>query len=162
MDLLPRTFAKRPARRRGLVAAALAALALGHAAAALAQPPAGVSSRSWANASCVAALELQGETLAGQIKAGQPELTELLRERLRAGAAFIGQAYLDGERDEQKAKEVLQQARQAQRALPPAELAAQQERCAAEGGRLLAEANVLARSLASRAAERRMRKLLSS
>lgn len=127
--------------------------------------PAGVAANAWANASCVAALELQSEALAGRVKAGGPEqaaLTGLLRERLRAGAAFIGQAYLDGERDEQRSRQVLQQARQAQQSLPAAELAAQQERCAAQGSALLAQANMFARAMASRAAERRMKKLLES
>lgn len=118
------------------------------------------SGPAWARAQCVAALETQTEGLAQRVKAGETALTETLRLRLRAGAAFIGQAWLDGERDEQRSKALLQQARQAQEGLPADELAARQERCAQLGEKLLAESNMFSRAAVSRLAERRMKKLL--
>ena len=124
--------------------------------------PPGVAPQAWAQASCVAALEQQAEALARRVKAGEAGQTELLRERLRAAATFVGQAYLDGERNEDRAKAVLQQARQAQEQLTPGELAARQEACAARGSRLLAETNVLGRMVVHRVAERRLKKLLGS
>lgn len=122
--------------------------------------PPDVPAAAWAQASCVAALQAQSESLAGLIKAGQPELTELLRLRLRAAAAFIGQAYLDGERDEVRSKALLRQARQAQQALSASELIARQDHCAALGSQLLADTNALGRMVVHRVAERRLHKLL--
>lgn len=123
-------------------------------------PSAPPSSREWADAQCVAALDVQTEALARQVKAGQTDLRGLLRARLKAGAAFIGRAWLDGERDEARSHALLDRARAAQRALPAPELAQRQGRCAAEGERLLAEANGLQRAVVSRLADRRMKKLL--
>lgn len=118
------------------------------------------SAREWADAQCVAALDAQTLQLARQVKAGQNDLRRLLRARLRAGAAFIGRAWLDGERDEDHSQAVLEKARAAQRSLPAAELAQRQTRCAAEGERLLGQANALQRAVVSRLADRRMKKLL--
>lgn len=122
-----------------------------------ASAPAG---REWASAQCVAALDAQTETLAQQIKAGRADLRSVLRARLKAGAAFIGRAYLDGERDEARSQALLRQAREAQRGLPVSELSARQGRCAAEGERLLADADPISRAVVSRLAERRMKKML--
>lgn len=129
-------------------------------AAAAAPAPVAASGPAWARAQCVAALETQTEGLAQRVKAGETALTETLRLRLRAGAAFIGQAWLEGERDEQRSKALLQQARLAQQGLPAEELAARQERCALQGEKLLSESNMFSRAAVSRLAERRMKKLL--
>lgn len=118
------------------------------------------SAREWADAQCVAALDAQTEALAQQVKAGQADLKGLLRARLKAGAAFIGRAWLDGERDEDRSHALLDKARAAQRSLSATELAQRQTRCATEGERLLAEANALSRAVVSKLADRRMRKLL--
>lgn len=111
-------------------------------------------------AQCVAALEAHTDELAVQVKAGQAELQARLLDELRAGAAFIGDAYLQGERDEARAKGFLNAALEAQKSLPKAELAARQTRCAQEGAQLLANADVISRAVVNRVAQRRMKKLL--
>jgi hypothetical protein len=118
------------------------------------------SEREWHAAECVAALDLGTEDLSRQVKAGHEELRPLLLDRLKSGAAFIGQAYLNGERDEARSQALLKEAREAQRALPESSLAARQLSCAEEGSRLLADANVLEREIVSQVARRRMNKLL--
>lgn len=124
------------------------------------RPAPAPSAREWALAQCVAALDVQTETLAGQVKAGRQDLRSLLRARLKAGAALIGQAYLDGERDEARSQALLGQAREQQRTLPAAELQARQNRCAADGDKLLAAADPLSRAVVGKVADRRMKKLL--
>lgn len=125
-----------------------------------APPSAPTSAREWADAQCVAALDAQTEALAQQVKAGQADLKGLLRARLKAGAAFIGRAWLDGERDEDRSHALLDKARAAQRGLSGPELSQRQTRCAAEGERLLAEANAFSRAVVSKLADRRMKRLL--
>ena len=111
-------------------------------------------------ARCVAALETSTEDLAAQVKAGRADLQPELFNRLKYGAAFIGDAYLQGERDEARAQALLKAALEAQKALPAPELSARQSDCAAEGGRLLAKADFLGRAVVSQLAQRRMKKLL--
>ena len=112
------------------------------------------------SAECVAALEISTDELARQVKAGRADLQPLLRQRLDAGAAFIGSAYQDGDRDESRAQALLAAALESQAALPKAELAASQARCAQEGAKLLAASNVIVRAVVARLAERRMKRLL--
>ena len=112
------------------------------------------------SAECVAALEISTDELARQVQAGRADLQPLLRQRLDAGAAFIGSAYLDGDRDEARAHGLLAAALKAQAALPQAELAASQARCAQEGARLLAASNFIGRAVVSQLAKKRMQKLL--
>jgi hypothetical protein len=111
-------------------------------------------------ARCVAALDVNANELAAQVKAGKAELKPLLLARLRAGGAFVGESFLQGERDESRARKLLHQAEEAQKALPKAELAARQQQCAREGEKILADADALSRSVVKRLAERRMKKLL--
>ena len=118
------------------------------------------SKRELHSAECVAALELNTDDLARQVQAGRADLRPLLRQRLAAGAAFIGAAYLDGDRDEARAHALLAAALQAQAALPKADLAASQARCAQEGAKLLAASNFIARAVVSRLAGQRMKRLL--
>ena len=87
--------------RRRLLLVLLAWAAVAGAASAQSARSAPTSAREWADAQCVAALDAQTEALAQQVKAGQADLKGLLRARLKAGAAFIGRAWLDGERDEE-------------------------------------------------------------
>jgi len=118
----------------------------------------------------LAALEAKAEATAGRIKTGrikaeriqakQTGLENDLRTILRAGAAFIGQAYLEGERDEEKSKALLDQARLDQEKLPATELAARQENCAQQGAKLLADSNPFSRIVVSRVADKRMKKML--
>ena len=118
------------------------------------------SKRELNTASCVAALEVSTDELAGQVKAGRKDLQPLLRQRLDAGAAFIGTAYLNGDRDEARAQALLAAALKAQAALPKAELAARQARCAQEGAKLLADSNFFGRAVVARLAKKRMKTLL--
>lgn len=141
------------------------ALWAGPLVAALAAPPTpsapvAATAAQWATARCVAALDAQADELAAQVKAGRADLKPLLLARLKAGGAWLGDAYLHGERDEGHAKALLHAAQAEQRALGRAELQARQNRCAAEGLRLLADANPVSQAVVSRLAQRRMRKLL--
>ena len=112
-------------------------------------------------AACVAALETNSDALAKQVKAGRADLRSLLQERLQDGVAFIGTAYLRGERDKVRAQALLTAAREAQRALPAEELSARQDACAAEGLKLLSGANVIERLVVWRLTGNRMNKLLA-
>ena len=118
------------------------------------------SKRELHTAACVAALEISTDELASQVKAGRKDLQPLLRQRLDAGAAFIGTAYLNGDRDEARAQALLAAALKAQTALPKAELAARQARCTQEGAKLLADSNFVGRAVVARLAKKRMQKLL--
>jgi hypothetical protein len=111
-------------------------------------------------AECVAALEAQAEALAVQVRAGQQELRPQLMTQLEYGAAFIGTAYLRGERDEPRSQALLNAARERQGALSAQDLQARQAQCAGEASRLLAESNALERAVVSQVAKRRMAKLL--
>lgn len=126
---------------------------------ALAAQPA-PSSRETHTAECVAALEVSTDALAEQVKAGVADLRPLLRHRLDAGAAFIGDAYVRGDRDEERSRALLSAAINRQKSLSDVELNARQEACAAEGARILAKSNALSRAVVSRIAEKRMKKLL--
>ena len=112
-------------------------------------------------AECVAALDEKTRDLAQEIKAGKSELTPLLQRRLEEGTAFVGDAYLHGMQDEERAKELANQALQAQKSLPPRQLAARQEACATEGAKLLEQGNALERVVVRRLALKRMTKLLA-
>jgi hypothetical protein len=94
---------------------------------------------------CVAALDVRSEELARQLKAGQTESRPLLVSTLEAGGAFIGQAYLQGERDEARSQ---------------SDLAARQTSCALEGARLLSQTDVIGRFVISRLVQRRLQKLV--
>ncbi|MFZ4480569.1 MAG: hypothetical protein ACOYNZ_11840 [Rhodoferax sp.] len=121
---------------------------------------AGPTERELHNASCIAALSVKADDLARRIRAGQPELKPLLMVTLDAGAAFIGNAYLQGDRDEARSQAQLDAALQAQKALSDVDLALRQAGCAKEGERLLSEADLLGRAVISRFSQRRLQKLL--
>ena len=110
--------------------------------------------------SCTAALSAKADDLVSQIKAGHAELRPSLLATLEAGAAFIGDAYLRGERDEARAQAALDAALQAQKALPATDLAARQALCAQEAARMLSETNLFGRAIVSMLAQRRLKKLL--
>ncbi|MES2959675.1 MAG: hypothetical protein V4792_15905 [Pseudomonadota bacterium] len=111
-------------------------------------------------AQCVAALEVHTDDLAALIKAGRSDLRPRLLERLKHGAALIGAAYLQGERDDARAKLLLDAALEAQNALPKPALAARQSSCSQEGAQLLANADVFTRTVVSHLARKRMDRLL--
>ena len=122
--------------------------------------PAAPSEHELHTSACVAALDVNTEALAQQVKAGREELRPLLLGRLKSGAAFIGAAYLQGERDEARSQALLKDAREAQKSLPESELAARQLACAEEGMRLYADANFIERQVVTMFAEKRLNRLL--
>lgn len=146
----PRSAALRASTLLALLCAAPAGLASTPAA----------SERALHTAECVAALDVKSLELAKQVKAGKPELEAPLTATLEAGAAFIGHAYLQGDRDEARSQALLSAALEAQKLLPEAELAARQASCTQEGARLLSQADVIGRFVVSRLVQRRMQKLL--
>lgn len=112
-------------------------------------------------AACVAALRVDADAMAEQLRRGRAEVEPELRRRLQEGFAFIGTAYKQGLR-EADANRLLKDAEQAQLALPPRQLAERQVACRAEGARLLAGANVVEQALVERAADRRIQKFKRS
>lgn len=129
---------------------------------ALAEGGARPSARDLHAAECVAALDAHTHTLADQVKAGQETLRTLLMDRLVAGAAFVGDAYLHGDSDEAGARALAEQAREAQKQLSPAALRARQNACADEGAKLYADGNGLQKAVVKRVAKRRMDRLLAT
>ncbi len=111
-------------------------------------------------ARCIAALEVKADDLARRVKAGRIELRPLLISTLDAGAAFIGQAYLQGQRDEERSQTLRMAALEEQKVLAEADLVARQSACAKEGTRLLSESDMLGRLVINRLVDRRMQKLL--
>jgi hypothetical protein len=126
-----------------------------------AQPVDAPSPRELHAAQCVAALQVDTERLAAEVKAGKTESRPLLQARLEAGVAFVGEAYLQGTRDEAKARALANNALEAQKSLSKEELAARQTSCADEGTKLLDESNGLERAVVKQVAKRRMAKLLA-
>jgi hypothetical protein len=110
-------------------------------------------------AACVAALKVRADALALRLRAGdakvQPELTKLLEH----GYAFIGDAYLNGHRDEKAAKARLKAAQDAQAALSEAQLAERQAGCQTEASKMLANTAAFNRMLIANAARARIDKL---
>jgi len=62
------------------------------------------SARELHTIECIAALEVKADALAQQVKAGKTELQAPLLSTLNEGAAFIGHAYLQGDRDEARSQ----------------------------------------------------------
>ena len=110
-------------------------------------------------AACVAALKVRADMLAQRLQSGdanvQPELTRLIEH----GYAFIGDAYLNGHRDEKAAKARLKAAQEAQAGLSEAELTQRQGGCQAEAMKMLSETGSFNRMLIASAARARIAKL---
>lgn len=113
-------------------------------------------------AQCVAALDVNTQDLARQVKSGKEAMRPLLLERLVSGTAFVGDTYLHGDSDEKQARALANQALEAQKSLPAPELAARQAVCADEGARLFASSNSLQQAVVKRLAKKRMDKLLGA
>jgi len=111
-------------------------------------------------AECVAALKVDAEDLAAKVRAGREDLRPTLLARVEQGTAFIGSSYLDGNRDEQKAKAMLAAAVEAQKSLPATALAVRQAACSSEGAQMLTDASGFGRALVSWVAKKRMNKML--
>ena len=125
-----------------------------------AEPGAEPSPRDAHAAECVAALDVNTHELAQHVKAGNEASRSLLQDRLVAGTAFVGDTYLHGIADEQQARALANRALEAQKRLPPADLAARQLACAKEGTKLYEDSNGLEKAVVKRLAKRRMEKLL--
>ena len=128
---------------------------------AYAEPAAEPSPHDLHAAECVAALEANTQALATQVKAGNEAPRALLLDRLIAGTAFIGDTYLHGSSDEKQARALANQALEAQKLLPAAELSARQLACATEGSKLHDDSNGLEKAVVKRLAKKRMEKLLA-
>lgn len=113
-------------------------------------------------AECVAALEVDTEALAREVKAGDDDARPLLQSHLESGTAFVGDSYLNGLTDETRARALANQALEAQKSLSDAQLAARQKACAVEGRKLLDASNPLQQAVVKRLARRRMEKLLAA
>ena len=111
-------------------------------------------------AECVAALDASTHELALQVKSGNEASRGPLQDRLVAGTAFVGDTYLHGNSDEHQARALANDAAEAQKKLPVAELAGRQAACAAEGATLYAASNGLQQAVVKRLAKKRMEKLL--
>lgn len=149
------------ASRMPTMSIAAVGLSFGLALGAVAQA-AGPSPRDLRAAQCVAALDANTQELASQVKSGGEAARSVLLARLVSGAAFIGDAYLHGSSNERQARDLAQQAREAQKALSARELAARQAACADEGARLHAASNRLQQAVVQRLARKRMDRLLGS
>ncbi len=136
----------------------LAGISLAHAQASA--PDATPSARDQHAAVCVAALEVSTEDLAKEVKAGKEASRPLLLDRLISGTSFVGDVYLHGLGDEKQARALADRALEDQKRLTPAELAARQLVCAAEGAKLYSDSNGLERVIVKRLANKRMDKLL--
>lgn len=113
-------------------------------------------------ARCVAALEVNTQNLAQQVKSGKEASRPVLLDRLVSGTAFVGDTYLHGNSDEKQARDLANQALEAQKSLPAPELAARQAACADEGAKLFASSNGLQQAVVKRLAKKRMDKLLGA
>lgn len=125
-----------------------------------AAPAAPPSARDLHAAQCVAALEVNTQSLAAQVKAGKEDVRPILRSRLESGTAFVGDVYLRGQSDEARPRKLANEALEAQKKLSDAQLMERQNACADEGTKLLAASNALERAVVKRLARKRMDKLL--
>jgi hypothetical protein len=111
---------------------------------------------------CVAALKLHSNDLAQQVKSGdearRPELLQVLRQ----GAAFIGDAWLDGLGDEAAAKARLAQAEAGVRNMKPEQVQALRRQCGAEADAMIQQAPGWQRKVIDRFAQSRMDKMLQT
>lgn len=143
-------------KRIAATALALTCLFLGDAAHADPTP------RDLHAARCVAALEVETEQLAQEVKSGKEASRQRLLERLLAGTAIVGDTYLHGNSNEQEARQLANQALEAQKSLSAGELAARQLTCAEEGSKLFESSNALQKAIVTRLAKKRMAKLLET
>jgi hypothetical protein len=111
-------------------------------------------------AACVAALKARESSLADAMKAGEAVEVELLKV-VRSGIAIIGTQYFAGLR-EAEARQLLQDAEDDFKVLPPAAAAERQAGCLREGYSLYEHANALEQSLITTAAQRRIKRLTAA
>ena len=125
-------------------------------------PASEASPRDLHAAECVAALEVNTQDLAQSVKSGKEASRPVLLDRLVSGTAFVGDTYLHGNSDEKQARDLANQALEAQKSLPAPELAARQAACADEGAKLFASSNGVQQAVVKRLAKKRMDKLLGA
>jgi hypothetical protein len=112
-------------------------------------------------ASCVAVLERDATDMAGRYKAGERSLKPGLVRLTEQGFAFVGRAYLRGLR-KPEADRLIEEAKEAQKAMPAEALLQLSTGCRAEGAKLYAEANGFEQMIVSNRAKARVDKLLAS
>jgi len=110
-------------------------------------------------ASCVAALKVRADALTQRLQAGDTKVQPELAKMLEYGYVFIGDAYMNGHRDERAAKARLKAAQEAQADLSEAQLTQRQAGCQAEATKMLAETAAFNRMLIANAARARIAKL---
>ena len=110
-------------------------------------------------ASCVAALKVRADALTQRFQAGDANVQAELTKVLEYGYTFIGDAYLNGERDKKAAEDRLKAAQEAQAGFSEAQMAQRQAGCQAEASKLLAEAPAINRMFIANAARSRIAKL---
>ncbi len=111
-------------------------------------------------ASCVALLERDATEMAGRYKAGERSLKPGLVRLTEQGFTFIGKAYLRGLR-KPEADRLIEEATEAQKAMPADALLQLSNGCRAEGAKLYADANGFEQMLVSNRAKARVDKLLA-
>lgn len=132
---------------------------------------AGLGSPAWANPGeadlaffkrtsvCAAVLKQEVVTLQGRVNRGEGQLRGDIQRLTEQSFAYVGTAYKRGLRNPQ-ADQMLGEAEAALKRLPPATQRQQLQECQAEGGRILANANVLERALVRNRAKARVDQLL--
>lgn len=111
---------------------------------------------------CAAALDDQARLLARQTTAGDRAAEARLREVLRAGAAWLGRAWREGERDEDQAHALMDEARDQLHGWSTARQNSHAASCLRDGLALWNAATGLERLLLGRVVERRQQRLLST
>ena len=109
---------------------------------------------------CVAVMKRDVVGLKSRHEAGAPQVRPQMLRLTELGFTFIGTAYKRGLRKEQ-ADTLLLEAEKAQKAMSPEGLRKLSTECQAEGGKLLAKANVIERALVANRAKARVEDLLA-
>ena len=138
---------------------AMLALALGLLGTAAAAPDDAAFHRRAAD--CVAVLERDASALATRVQAGDKAARPGLLKLTEQGFTFVGRAYLRGLR-KAEADRLVDEAKVAQKSLPPEPLQQLSASCQAEGARLFADANALERALVTNRAKARVESLLAA
>jgi hypothetical protein len=136
----------------------------------LAGPAAATAPTSWATATpaqrevslCAAALDDQARALARQAGDGDTAAEGRLRLVLRAGAAWLGRAWRDGERDEDQAHALMDEAREHLHTWSATRQSSHGTACLRDGQALWNAASSLERLLLGRVVERRQQRLLDT
>jgi hypothetical protein len=92
-------------------------------------------------ATCSAALKSEADQLTEKVRAGDQEAERQFRITWEHGYAILSEAYLNGLRDEAKARALLKEAQDAQASWPTEQLARVQQGCHDQGEQILQKAS---------------------